>query len=428
MSFFNTQPFLRIALLISIIIALAGFLTDFHNTQKYGGIDLRDRVVGARVASELGNDPYFFKWTDNQSDRYLDPLDNKAVPIYNRLTVTPAVLLFHSFFSDLSYKTQRYLWFLIQWICLLGSICLLSKILSNDQQNRILIWILGLLGISGSMFWRLHVERGQIYIVYVFLFCLAFYLYNKYQNKIASGLILGCLISLRPTFVFAIIPFLIYKKIKFTSLITIGIIVSVLVSSLLSSSPLWKSYYKSVQLQTSFSMDETINYEPVGGNTAEGLNLRDFLSVPGEDSSLFRIFRGIFNQWFSSTTFFILLSVFLAAISAFLIKFKIPKISVPQLFFLAVALSLFSEFFIAAPRWPYANVIWLIPLAIMVTESKKLTVTPFVFCIYTLTALCLITNLGFFLIPHFTFVGDAGIPCAILLFIIAMLTQKRNST
>lgn len=424
MPFFNTQPFLRIALLISIIIALAGFLTDFHNTQKYGGIDLRDRVVGARVASELGIDPYFFKWTGNLSDRYLDPLDNRAVPIYNRLTVTPAVLSFHSLFSKLPYQTQRYFWFFVQWACLLGSIYLLSKILSDNQQSRIQIWILGLLGISGSMFWRLHVERGQIYIAYVFLFCLAFYLYIKYQNKIASGLILGCLISLRPTFVFAIIPFLIYKKIKFASLITVGIIASVLISSLLSSSPLWKSYYKSVQLQTSLSMDETINYEPVGGNTAEGINLRNFLSVPGEDSSLFRIFRGIFNQWFSSTTFFILLSIFLAAISAFLIKFKIPKISVPQLFFLVIALSLFSEFFIAAPRWPYANVIWLVPLAIMITESEKLAITPLIFVAYTFAALGLITNLGFFLIPHFTFVGDAGIPCAILLFSIVMLTQK----
>jgi len=57
---FNAKILLRITLIASILVAVAGFLTDFNNTRKYGGIDLRDRVVGARVASELNRDPYFF--------------------------------------------------------------------------------------------------------------------------------------------------------------------------------------------------------------------------------------------------------------------------------------------------------------------------------------------------------------------------------
>jgi len=433
---FNAKILLRITLIASILVAVAGFLTDFNNTRKYGGIDLRDRVVGARVASELNRDPYFFKWTSDLSDRFLDPLDNRAIPLYTRLTVTPAVLSLHSLFSEIPYKAQRYFWFFIQWVSLLGSIYLLAKILSDNSDNRALIWILGLLGISGSMFWRLHSERGQIYILYIFLFSFSFYLYDKYQKKnnnrrfnslfVASALIFGYLISLRPTFIFAIIPFLIYKKFKFASIIIAGMAASVLISSLLSPAPLWKSYSRSIQLQTLLFSDETINYQPYDQNIADGLNLKNSLSVPGEDSSLFRIFRAVFNQWFSSQTLFILLLGFLIIISLIIYKYKIPEISSRQLFFLAIALSFFSEFFIAAPRWPYANVIWLIPLSIMIAEAKKIAVSRLVILADVIVFLGLIANLGFHLIPRFTFIGDVGIPTATLLFLIAML--RRVST
>lgn len=420
---FNYKIFLQVTLIVSILIAIAGFLTDFSNTQKYGGIDLRDRVVGARVSSELKKDPYFFKWNNEFSDRYLDPLDNGAVPIYTRLTVTPAVLMFQSLFSNFPYQTQHYFWFFVQWACLLGSIYLLSKTISTDSEDKKKIWILGLLAISGSMFWRLHVERGQIYIFYVFLFCLAFYLYNKYQNNILSGLILGYLISLRPTFIFAIIPFLIYKKFKFVSIITVGVLMSVLLSSLVTPTPLWKSYYQSIQIQTSLSMDETINYRPIGEDIVEGINLRNYLSVPGEDSSLFRIFRGVFNKWFSSTTFFLLLALFMTAITTLIIKIKIHQVSIVQLFFLGASLSFFSEFFIAAPRWPYANVIWLIPLSLMITDMKKNTQSRYVFLSYVLALLGIISYLGFSLIPHFTFVGDVAIPISVFIFTLTSILQ-----
>jgi len=311
-----------------------------------------------------------------------------------------------------------------------------AKILSDNSDNRALIWILGLLGISGSMFWRLHSERGQIYILYIFLFSFSFYLYDKYQKKnnnrrfnslfVASALIFGYLISLRPTFIFAIIPFLIYKKFKFASIIIAGMAASVLISSLLSPAPLWKSYSRSIQLQTLLFSDETINYQPYDQNIADGLNLKNSLSVPGEDSSLFRIFRAVFNQWFSSQTLFILLLGFLIIISLIIYKYKIPEISSRQLFFLAIALSFFSEFFIAAPRWPYANVIWLIPLSIMIAEAKKIAVSRLVILADVIVFLGLIANLGFHLIPRFTFIGDVGIPTATLLFLIAML--RRVST
>lgn len=424
MTFLNFQPFFKIALFISIFIALAGFLTDFKNTQQYGGVDLRNRVVATRVASELDQDPYFFKWTADLSDRYLDPSDNASISIA-RVTVTPAVLALHSLLSFLPYETQRYLWFFIQWACLLGSILLLTK-LTTEIQTKILIWILGLLAISGSMFWRLHTERGQMYIIYVFLFCLALYLYHRYQNKIASGLMLGYLASLRPTYFLVIIPFLIYKKFKFASLIITAVIISVFLSSLLSSTPLWKNYYQSMRAQGAMRMEENTNFKPISLDNAEGINLKKFLAVPGEDSSLQTIFRGLFNTWFSSTALFTFLLVCLAVLTYLLLKFKIPQINVPQLFFIAITPAFFSEFFIAAQRWPYADVIWLIPISLIIILSKNITISRLTLLSYTLIILGLLSSVGFHLISRFTLVGDIGIPTAIILFIINMFKQKNT--
>ncbi|MDO8499678.1 MAG: glycosyltransferase 87 family protein [bacterium] len=429
----NLNPLVRIAILISIFIALAGFIADFRYTKEYGGVDLRNRVVGTRVAVELKQDPYYYKWTPEQSDRYLDPSDNAAIPV-TRLTVTPAVIQLYSVFSSLPYSQIRYLWFFVQWACLIGSIILLAKISGDDIRARAYIWILGLVGISGSMFWRLHAERGQMYIIYVFLFCLALYWYKKYENKptvaafpaalIGSGLVLGYLISLRPTYVFSLIPILIYKKYKLASIITAGMLASVLLSSLISPVPLWKNYYESIQLQGAMRLDESINYRAYDTDIAEGINLKKFLPVPGEDSSLQTIFRGIFNTWFTSSSLFILLVIFLGIISAGLAKFKIRQIGGLELFFMASTLSFSSEFFIAASRWPYANVIWLIPLCIMLIEREKIISNTLVLTAYTLAAVGLLVNIGFHLIPRLTFAGDAGIPIATLIFLLALIMQR----
>lgn len=426
----NNTLLIRVALCISIVMAIAGFLTDFYNTSKYGGVDLRDRVVGARVISELKVDPYFFKWNDSLSERYLDPNDNTSLPFYTRLTIPPTVLSLHVLFSNLSYIIQRYLWFFVQWISLLLSIYLLTKILTKEKTIKELIWIIGLLGISNSAFWRLHVERGQIYILYVFIFIISFYFYNRYINSankyllMISAVILGYLISLRPTFIFALIPFVIYKKNKFVSLALGALASSAILSSILLPLPLWKSYYNSVQLQSQLAMNENINYIPYTIEKSEGVDVKNFLSVPGEDSSLLRIFRGIFDTWFSSSELFLLLIVFFIPIVTFLLKFKKNTIQTQELFFIAVSLSLFSEFFLAAPRWPYANIIWLIPLTIMFGQIKKKALNLIFILSYSFALIGLLANIGLFLIPHFTLAGDAGIPFSILLYLIASHLDK----
>ncbi len=429
---------LDVALTVAWIIAILGFFTDVYNTHKFGGVDLRNRVVAARVTQELHQDPYYFKWNNGLSDHYLDPSDNILIPV-SRVTVPPTVLLFHNLFSFLPYSFERWIWFIFQWICLLLSIYLLTR-LTNSEVTKKLIWILGFFFISGSYFWRLHVERGQIYIFYTALFILSVYLYKKFiesekniksASKLlaGSGLILGYLISLRPTFIFALLPFFLYKKFKFVAISISGIIFSIILTSLFIPLPLWQNYYHSIQFQGLMRISPDANFQSVGIDVAEGFNMRNFLDVPGEDSSLQRIIHGLFKTWPTSNQMLILLFLFFAGLTFYLLKTKKWGVAGLELFFLGSIFSFFSEFFTPAPRWPYANVIWLIPLGLFLIESEKISVKSApLFLTYTLLLLALFSNIGFSLIPHFMLLGDVALVLALLLAFQVILKNKKAAT
>ncbi len=98
---------LNVVLVFTIIIAIRGFLIDFSNTYTYGGVDLRNRVVGARLMLE-GLDPYRFKWSEGYPDTLLDPIDNPLTPV-NRVSVPPTVLMLHVPLAGIKYSIQRFL-------------------------------------------------------------------------------------------------------------------------------------------------------------------------------------------------------------------------------------------------------------------------------------------------------------------------------
>ena len=418
---------INIFLAIAVLVGVFGFITDLNFTKKYGGVDLRNRVVAARVAMELGQDPYYFKWTRDYSDRFLDPADNAAIPVA-RVTVPPTTLLLQSSISRPPYLAQRYIWFFFQWLLLLASIFILTRLTSSPAARK-MIWILGLLFISGAYFWRLHVERGQMYIFYVFLFTLSLYTYQKFgdekKNQSIAGFILGYLASLRPPFLFAFIPFLLYKKIRFSSFAVLGFTASILFTSIFLPPSLWVSFYNSASFQGTMRTEEGTNFRAIGADRAEGVELKNFLPVPGEDGSLQRIIHALSGRWPGNNALLALLFGTMALVIAYLYKFKILEPDGTNLFFVGIALVFLSEFFIPAPRWPYANVIWLIPLALIISSAVKIQkITPLLFVVFSLSAAGLFFNIGFHLIPYLTLLGDFFILLAVFLFLFYLTNPK----
>ncbi|MHA2017027.1 MAG: hypothetical protein ACTSXY_02005, partial [Promethearchaeota archaeon] len=142
----KTTKYLRIlvnALLIySVLMSAICISFDTVNTLKYGALDLRNRVVGVRVLLNE-EDPYFFKWEQDTPEEFVDARDFYSNFPMSRLTVPPSVLLLHSPFASIPYKTQQILWAFIQWLLLLLSIILLSNTTDSIIKKKI-IWIIGL--------------------------------------------------------------------------------------------------------------------------------------------------------------------------------------------------------------------------------------------------------------------------------------------
>ena len=278
---------LNVLLISSIYFAVVGFLQDMENSANYGGIDLRNRVVGARLI-KANHDPYFFKWNENYSQLFLDSKDYPNLPV-SRVTVPPTILLIHSFLSDLPYKIQRYLWTIIQWFLILFSIFFFTRSVKNKIKIK-LIWIISLFFIADSFIFRLHVERGQIYILYVFLFALSYYIYglNIKFNKLLSGAIIGYSSILRFPMVLIGLPFLICKRWKFIIGQIIGVVLGIMTSFLFVDYEIWRGYFKAMSIHSKIHLGiieiNTMRYPHI--DIEDMKNLWIWARLPITDSSI----------------------------------------------------------------------------------------------------------------------------------------------
>src|SRR5207253_10639814 len=79
------SPWETLLLQFGAAVTLAVLALTFLDVFHYAGVDLRNRVVGARVLL-AGEDPYAFRWQPGLPLELLDPVyDPKA----HRLTVPP---------------------------------------------------------------------------------------------------------------------------------------------------------------------------------------------------------------------------------------------------------------------------------------------------------------------------------------------------
>src|SRR5471030_2949522 len=143
-----------------VIIALAllaSFGIDFANTAQGGAIDLRNRITGLRLL-ENGIDAYHYKWHEGEPPEYCDVYNNPLLPV-SKTTATPALLMVHLPLAPLPYRVAQILWFLVQWLLLLGTAWLWLRRCATSRQRWLLAW--AVVGFTYTSAWRLHAERGQ---------------------------------------------------------------------------------------------------------------------------------------------------------------------------------------------------------------------------------------------------------------------------
>jgi hypothetical protein len=363
--------------IIYIILMLVSFSYDFQNTIRYGGIDLRTRVVGTRVFLEKG-DPYFFSWHAGMSDTLLDP-QVKPNSESSRLTITPSILLLHIPFIKHTYFQQKILWLLIQWISFIAIIFIfLSQ--SKSANTSYLICLISLF-FAYSFFWRLHVERSQVYIIYTCLLSISWLLYEKRHMfwKLISGLIIGFTICLRPPALLILLPFVANRRWSMITGSIPGGILGVLLPILISGISIWNSYFLSVKHVTSYLSDHRVLPETNSGvfipenaypKIIEGLNfVSEVKKIPEANSSIYNILMNLKLDIFYQFQNLMLLTLICLSFALF-IKISKKKMTNNLIFLQGIVAYLILEFLTPSPRYSYNDVQWILPVLIIVNEVK----------------------------------------------------------
>lgn len=416
--------FISILLISAVLISIIGLNKDFKNTIEYGTVDLRDRIVGARLLIEK-QDPYFYHWKEGEPERFYNGWDNNSLPI-SRAQVTPAVLTFFSIFAGFSFKTIKIIWFLTQWSFLIGSIALLANSTKCWLKSRI-IWIFSLIVISGSSFWRLHVERGQSYIFYIFLIALSYWIYNRNfkGNHIVSGFFIGLAITTRPTYILMCIPILIYKKFKIMLGIISGTIIGILIPFVYGNFSIWKSYFtmSNIFANSFINGPNVLSSGIVPDRVVEGLsNLKTMAPMHVSDTSVISVFKYILKIDLTWNSLIILLLLVLAIATIILIIFREGSNNIKLIFLIGLVLSLIAAFFLPAPRYSYQNVIWLLLFAVLIdyADPLKRLMNPLIIILIP----GLFFSIAIYFAPRGTLFSDIVIPLYLIFITFYIIVQN----
>jgi hypothetical protein len=411
---------------------IASFRSDLKDTLQYGGIDLRTRVVGARVLLD-GEDPYFFNWRPGMPDTLVDPQVQPNAK-NSRLTVTPTALILHLPFAKNTYLSQKILWLIFQWIAF-STIIIIFLIQSNSLGKSYLIWILSVF-FAYSFFWKLHIERSQLYIFYVALLSISLFIYEK-GNPILrnlSGLIIGFTICLRPTVALVLLPFIFRRKWSVCFGSAFGIVLGFLIPILSSGVFIWESYF--------FSMGDVAKY--LGAHKVSGIDFGDSITgyiypnvieklnfvslskdIPDTNSSLQNV---LMMTGLDETHYIQGIIVLLFLILSTIVSFRLAKraLSNNLIFLQGIVIYLLSEFILPSPRYSYNDVQWILPLLLIIHGVKDLRIL-FNWSIILLMGSLLLCVGTFMQLPKFMIVSIVLMVLYVVITTYKLLTNPKMS-
>jgi hypothetical protein len=225
-------------LAFGLFLTSKNLLLSIVDQREYGGTDLRARVIGARLLSSSEN-PYFYTQSEKTPAELYDP--NLVSGGLTRVTYPPSLLSLQSAFNSIPYSTQRWLFWGIEWALFLSCLGVLAS--GMTPQRRSMFLAIGLIFYGGGYFWRLHLERGQYYILVAFLWASAIRL--SVFRPALQGSLWGAASVLRPlnSAQFLIHFFSGQKRSSFTwaFVLTSALLLTVVFYGL----PLWIDFFRS---------------------------------------------------------------------------------------------------------------------------------------------------------------------------------------
>jgi hypothetical protein len=233
--------------------------------------------VGARLQLD-GKLPYFYRWKPADGVRYYDPVKfdtSYASPI----TASP---FFHEMLYPLADMQQRdisRIWLMIEWLLFTGSVCMAYLIAVGPLQRLLVLG--GACVFPFTEAWLMHIQTGQIYLVFP-LYCFLFlYLFQKKGLAFFAGLVAIICVLSRPTSILFFVPFLFlkghYRIREWLSFFVPAAIFLIWIGLSRFQRGLWMDYFHGISAHVRHhlsgdSFERNNRFEPVYLRKWEGLN------------------------------------------------------------------------------------------------------------------------------------------------------------
>jgi hypothetical protein len=356
---------------LGVLALVVAIVQSFFDIRTYSGVDLRHRVVGARWLLR-GLDPYTSHWEPGLPDTFYDAGQNYPGPC--TITNPPTALLWNLPLAELPHATQRLVWYVLEWAAFLASLMFLARIVPRSR--RLLFVLLGLWFFATSSFWRLHVERGQIYVFFLLLLSggVLSTLARRGQS-VWGGLLLGAAVAMRPTLV--LIPFVLLLSRRFrlagTTLIAAGLLV--LATLPFGGVQSWRSYFALMNEWGLIATDSDYEPQKYGTPPKYGLTFEGMQSTWLDEGSANTTLPCIYAVFMKRTPGPIdinRVAQYAAASFAMIVlafawlRGRRPW-SLRRVLALGATAALAVEFF-APVRIGYVDVLYLLPIALLMPE------------------------------------------------------------
>jgi hypothetical protein len=366
----------RLLLALALLLFLGAAAFSCRDVLQYIGVDFRSRVVASR-ALLAGLDPYTFQWQQDMSERLLDPfISHDRTP---RVTVPPTVLCLYAPLAGLSYPTQRLLSFALEWLALALSLALLCRVVPG-QPARVLFLLAAVFFFAFSDFWRLHVERGQVYVFHLLpLSAGVYWCLRGGFDSWTAGAAFGLAAALRPNLLVLAPAFLVLGKYRsgLGTLLTCAVAVAATLP--LSGVCTWQSYLQMGQAHYRSLWDpDSLPKRPVPPQPAE-LEGYSTGPVPALPELYSTSFPAYYEAWRGGLGLPVvdlgrLCGLLMVGLSAALLGLlwlgrRRPPARFTLLLIVVAALDL--EFFLPQ-RWAYADIVYLLPLALAFGFLRRL--------------------------------------------------------
>ena len=166
---------------------------------------------------------------------------------------------------------------------MLASVIILLRTIPSQRARFVFLCCALLFFISGY-FWRLHLERGQIYIFLTLFPSLGIYLEMSPNVTKYSGIAWGIMIALRPTYVLLLLIYLLFKKYKIVKMMAVTATILFVITILIGGIKPWISWSKNIKnLELSWVDPDFLihNYGPAYSVApqAEGIDFHNSLAA-----------------------------------------------------------------------------------------------------------------------------------------------------